>query len=162
MLVTVCAEISNSFAWKWSGKFSLYSQTVHLKYIQCNFSPFLFCYWKYSWFFFISFSEGHFELTNKPYITTSYVSFYLKRFPLEIVLRSWWFFPFCTLLFIIFASRSQSLSNHTHSPTYYSYKTFSFYFFFSLTPTAFTLHFKCTEKCITFGSNLCLHLGAFV
>lgn len=92
---------------------------------------------EYSRFFFISFSKGHFELTNKPYIKTSYVSFYLKRFPLEIVLRSWWFFPFCTLFHYFCFSFSIFFETATHTILI---KLFHFILFsFSLTPTA--LHY---------------------
>lgn len=118
-------------AWKWSGIFSL------KRFIWNTFSVIFSHFFRYWAYFFFPF-----ELTNKPHIKTSYVSFCLEWFSLEIVLRSWRFL-FSTLFYIIFASLVLNLLMH-------SFYSFFHFILFQFDSHCITLHFECTEKCGTF------------
>lgn len=158
----------NSFSREWFGKFSLH--TVK-RFIWNAFNViFLHFFFRHRGFFdsvdfflFDHFFKGSFELTNKPYIKTSYVSFCLKRFPLGS----------CTTLMMVLVALSSLLCTLSHYfrfafavasaiPIFNLLKLFHF-IFFSFDARCIPFQSKCTEKCYsTFGGSFWLNLCAIV
>lgn len=151
MLATVCAEKHAKFfrlkmIWKifrctvkrfsWNTFNAIF---LHFHFaIECSLTP-----------FFYHFFKGSFELTNKPYIKTSSVSFYLKRFPLGSCTTSMevLFAILCTLFH--YARLSFAIVRGTHTLP----SNFLVLFSFSLAPATFHSILNAPKNVITFGGG---------